>query len=183
MFRDWKKFEQLAREVLVKKSCALLSAPDVNVNISVLDKNGNRLPITAKCYKAGNEGSDILIHDDRPIVGQKILAQVKDYTSECGEIAMVRAFANKVDHERAHKGILVTTFKRFSNESHDLAKQYRIELVTANEFKGWMTEVGIKGDLSDEAREVARKEKEEMREAQQAAKRQKNSAGAGPSGS
>ena len=96
MFRDWKKFEQLAREVLVKKSCALLSAPDVNVNISVLDKNGNRLPITAKCYKAGNEGSDILIHDDRPIVGQKILAQVKDYTSECGEIAMVRAFANKL---------------------------------------------------------------------------------------
>ena len=71
MFRDWRKFEQLAREVLVKKSCALLSAPEVNVNLWELDKNGNRLPITAKCYKAGNEGSDILIHDDARSSGRR----------------------------------------------------------------------------------------------------------------
>ena len=76
----------------------------------------------------------------------------------------------------------MTTFKHYSPRSHAVAKKGRIELVTAAEFKGWLTELGIKGDLSDEAREVARKEKDERREAQQAAKRQKNSAGAGPSG-
>ena len=82
-----------------------------------------------------------------------------------------------------HKGIMVTTYKHYSPRSHAVAKEGRVELVTAAEFKGWMDELGIKGDLSDEAREARRKEMDEEREAQQAAKRQKNSAGAGPSGS
>ena len=64
----------------------------------------------------------------------------------------------------------MTTFKHFSERARKTAAESRVELVTAAEFKGWMTELGIKGDLSDQARETAREIKR--------AKRQKTSASA-----
>ena len=143
---------------------------------------GGDILFKCKVCKAGERGIDGVIQDERPIVGQKIVFQAKNYTSNHDQLAIVKAFATTVKEQKAHKGILVTTMKSFSAHSQQVAEENLIELVTAGQFKGWMDELGFQGDLSEAAREERRKEVEKINDARHEAKRQKKAAAAASAG-
>ena len=112
--------------------------------------------------KAGTLGIDGVLQQQHPIFGQKIVFQAKNYTSNHDQLSIVNAFATTVKRQNAHKG-LMTTMTHFSKECHDVAREFKLVLVTAGQFKTMMDEVGIV-DLSQKAREARIKQNQEKQD-------------------
>ena len=80
---------------------------------------GPDVAFDVKVSKAGQEGIDGVIHDTRPIVGQKIVFQAKNYTSNHDQLAIVKAFATTVKEQKAHKDIAPTVGSKRQRGAQD----------------------------------------------------------------
>lgn len=131
----WEDFEHLVREVFEKEFA----------------RHGGEVKIT---QSSSDGGVDAVAFDPDPITGGKIVIQAKRYTRTVG-VAAVRDLYGTMQHERASRGILVTTADygpdayQFSNEKH-------ITLMTGANLLYLLEQHGIAAriDLRDARREL-----------------------------
>jgi restriction system protein len=75
-------------------------------------------------------GVDCVAHYTKSVVGGKYIIQAKRYVHKV-PVEAVRDLAGALDHERASKGILVTT-SDFTEAGHAFARGKPIELINGN---------------------------------------------------
>ncbi len=76
---------------------------------------------------AKDGGVDVIAFDSRPILGGKVVIQAKRYKNTVG-VSDVRDLWGTMDHERAHKGILITT-SGFGPDAYKFAENKPLELI------------------------------------------------------
>jgi restriction system protein len=110
---DWEDFEHLIRELFDKEFTV----------------NGGEVKVTQASHDGG---VDAIAFDPDPIRGGKIVIQAKRYTNVVG-VAAVRDLWGTIDHERAMKGILVTT-STYGPDAYEFAKDKPITLLSGAEL-------------------------------------------------
>jgi len=86
----------------------------------------------------GDHGVDIIVHTPK---GEKWIVQCKRWRGSVGE-PVVRDFFGTMHHEKADKGVLVTT-GTFSNQAQNWAKGKPLSLINGKEFLDtWKKEMG-----------------------------------------
>ncbi|MBX3597832.1 MAG: restriction endonuclease [Rhizobiaceae bacterium] len=106
---DWEDFEHLVREVFEKE----------------FDRRGGEVKIT---QSSSDGGVDAVAFDPDPITGGKIVIQAKRYTRTVG-VAAVRDLYGTMQHERASRGILVTTTD-YGPDAYQFSAEKPITLMT-----------------------------------------------------
>jgi len=90
-------------------------------------------------------GVDCVAHYTESVIGGKYIIQAKRFTHRV-PVEDVRDLAGALDHERASKGILVTT-SEFTRAGYEFARGKPIELINGNGllalFKKW-TKLDVK---------------------------------------
>jgi restriction system protein len=87
-----------------------------------------RMGFQSKLTRSSNDGGvDVVAFDPRPILGGKVVIQAKRYKNTVG-VSDVRELWGAIDHERAHKGILITT-SGYGPEAFKFAEGKPIELI------------------------------------------------------
>jgi restriction system protein len=84
--------------------------------------------LETKLTRASRDGGiDCVAYDPRPVLGGKVVVQAKRYKNTVG-VSAVRDLSGAMDHERASKGILVTT-SGYGKASFEFANGKPIELL------------------------------------------------------
>lgn len=86
-----------------------------------------------------DEGVDVVVVNENPILGGLCIIQAKRYTGVVG-LAVIQALAGVVEDKRATKGILITT-SRVGKAGHDfVARHGRIQIIEGSELKHMLRE-------------------------------------------
>jgi len=86
----------------------------------------------------GDHGVDVIVHSPK---GEKWIVQCKRWRGSVGE-PVVRDFFGTLHHEKADRGVLVTT-GTFTRQAQDWAKGKPLMLIDGEEFlKTWKKEIG-----------------------------------------
>lgn len=90
--------------------------------------------------RVGDHGIDLVAHSDVPITGGRLVIQCKRYSqgNNVGEGA-VRDLLGAVTHERANKGILLTTSK-FTAAATAFASGIQLELIDGMRLQAFLKE-------------------------------------------
>lgn len=105
-----------------------------------------RMGLETRVTRSSRDGGvDAVVYDMRPVIGGKIVVQAKRYRHTVG-VSAVRDLFGTMDHERANKGILVTT-SGFGPDAHDFAKGKQIELVDGGNLLYLLEQVGVKARI------------------------------------
>ena len=89
----------------------------------------------------GDHGVDVIVHSPK---GEKWIVQCKRWRGSVGE-PVVRDFFGTLHHEKADRGVLVTT-GTFTRQAQDWAKGKPLMLIDGEEFlKTWKKEIGEGG--------------------------------------
>lgn len=91
--------------------------------------------------RSGDGGVDCEAYDDRPIVGGRVIVQVKRYTNTVSP-AVVRDLYGTVHSTGATKGVLVTT-SGFGPESREFAYGKPLELIDGTQLDALLREYGL----------------------------------------
>ncbi len=110
---DWQDFETLIRDILAKE----FNSDTATVEVTQGSKDG---------------GVDALIFDEDPLKGGKYIVQAKRYNILVG-VSAVRDLYGTMQHERASKGILITT-SNFGRDSIEFAKDKPITLINGSQL-------------------------------------------------
>jgi restriction system protein len=99
--------------------------------------------------RTGDGGVDCEAYDDRPMVGGKVIVQVKRYTNTVPP-TMVRDLYGTVHASGATKGVLVTT-SGFGPESREFAQGKPLELIDGVQLDVLLRQYGLAGTPSEGA--------------------------------
>jgi restriction system protein len=105
---EWEEFEHLVRQLLERE----FAAGSAEVRVTQASRDG---------------GVDAVVFNPDPIHGGKFVVQAKRYTNTV-PVAAVRELWGTMSHERASKGILVTT-ATFGPDAYEFAKDKPISLI------------------------------------------------------
>ncbi len=122
----WEDFEHLVRNLFEKE----FATKGATVRITRTSRDG---------------GVDAIVYDPAPIHGGKILIQAKRYTNVVG-VSAVRDLAGAVDHERANKGILVST-SSYGKDAYDFAKDKPLVLINGQNLLHLLERNGISAHI------------------------------------
>lgn len=132
----WEDFEHLIREIFEKE----------------FSKNGGEVKVT---QSSRDGGVDAVAFDPDPIRGGKIVIQAKRYTNPVG-VSAVRDLYGTIQHERAMKGILVTT-STFGPDAYDFVKDKPLTLMDGNNLLFLLSKHGHKTHIDlDAAKKLGR---------------------------
>ncbi len=96
--------------------------------------------------KSGDGGVDCVAYDNRPIVGGKVIVQVKRYSSTVSP-SVVRDLFGTVHATGATKGVLITT-SGFGPESRQFAQGKPLELIDGPELDALLRQYDLAGAIS-----------------------------------
>lgn len=131
---DWEDFEHLIRQLFEKA----FAAQGAEVHITQASRD---------------QGVDAVILDPDPLRGGKIIVQAKRYTNLV-DVSAVRDLYGAVTHERAARGILVTT-SDFGHESYSFAADKPLTLLNGQKLLGLLQQYGYTFRIDiDEARKM-----------------------------
>ncbi len=101
-----------------------------------------KMGFESKLTRSSKDGGvDVIAFDPRPILGGKLVIQAKRYRNTVA-VSDVRDLWGTMDHERAHKGILVAT-SGFSPDAYKFADEKPIELIDGAGLLHLLGQVGI----------------------------------------
>lgn len=101
-----------------------------------------KMGFESKLTRSSKDGGvDVIAFDPRPILGGKVVIQAKRYKNTVG-VSDVRDLWGTMDHERAHKGILITT-SGFGPDAYKFADSKPMELIDGGGLIYLLSEVGI----------------------------------------
>lgn len=105
-----------------------------------------KMGLETKVTRSSRDGGvDAIAYDLRPVVGGKFVIQAKRYRHTVG-VSAVRDLFGTMDHERANKGILVTT-SQYGPDAYDFAKGKQIDLVDGGKLLYLLEQVGVKARI------------------------------------
>lgn len=123
---DWEMFEHLVRELFSK----IFSVDGAEVRVTQASRDG---------------GVDAVAIDPDPIRGGKFIIQAKRYNNVVPASA-VRDLYGTMQHERAAKGILVTT-SYYGHDSREFVKDKPISLIDGSNLVYMLQEYGYKAKI------------------------------------
>lgn len=109
----WQDFENLVKELFEKE----------------FNKDGDEVKIT---QESRDGGVDAIIYDNDYLRGGKIVVQAKRYNNVVG-LSAVRDLFGTMEHERAMKGILITT-SYYGLDAYEFVKDKPIKLLDGNDL-------------------------------------------------
>ncbi len=98
---------------------------------------------------SGDGGVDCVAYDDRPVVGGKVIMQVKRYSNTVNP-SVVRDLFGTVHASGATKGVLVTT-SGFGPESREFAQGKPLELIDGAQLDTLLRQYGLAGSMSQQS--------------------------------
>lgn len=98
---------------------------------------------------SGDGGVDCVAYDDRPVVGGKVIMQVKRYSNTVNP-SVVRDLFGTVHASGASKGVLVTT-SGFGPESREFAQGKPLELIDGAQLDTLLRQYGLAGSMSQQS--------------------------------
>jgi restriction system protein len=105
-----------------------------------------KMGLETKVTRSSRDGGvDAVAYDLRPVVGGKFVIQAKRYRHTVG-VSAVRDLFGTMDHERANKGILVTT-SQYGPDAYDFGKGKQIDLVDGGKLLYLLEQVGVKARI------------------------------------
>jgi restriction system protein len=105
-----------------------------------------KMGLETKVTRSSRDGGvDAVAYDLRPVVGGKFVIQAKRYRHTVG-VSAVRDLFGTMDHERANKGILVTT-SQYGPDAYDFAKGKQIDLVDGGKLLYLLEQVGVQARI------------------------------------
>jgi len=123
---DWEDFEHLVREVFEKE----------------FSRRGGEVKIT---QSSRDGGVDAVAFDPDPFTGGKIVIQAKRYTKTVG-VSAVRDLYGTMLHERASRGILVTTAD-YGPDAYQFSSEKHITLMTGSNLLHLLERHGISAKI------------------------------------
>lgn len=135
----WLDFEHLVREILEKEYCH--EGCEIRTTISSHDG-----------------GIDCIIYDPDPIKGGMIIVQAKRYTNVV-PVSAVRELYGSMTHERAMKGLLLTT-AHYGVESYSFVEDKPITLIDGSQLLQMLKRHGYKARIDIEEAKAILKQQE-----------------------
>lgn len=105
-----------------------------------------KMGLETKVTRSSRDGGvDAVAYDLRPVLGGKVVIQAKRYRHTVG-VSAVRDLFGTMDHERANKGILVTT-SSYGPDAYNFANGKPIELIDGGKLLYLLDEVGVRARI------------------------------------
>lgn len=139
------KYENLNKSVVNDESINLLEIDPFMLEdlVSILFRNMGYEVLQTN--KTNDGGIDCILNHDDPIVGGKIIAQIKRYRNNI-DIPKLREFESVLRNSDAMKGIFIST-SNFSSSCEKFASDNNISLINGNLLVDYFNQYGINSHI------------------------------------